>query len=140
MSADNLHDENVFDQMLRSDLRKHTEPVGPDFTENILKQVERLEERKILAKIVMQERLTLAGCLSLLIVIAAVILYFGENLLLGLNLMANGIREALVNAGDSSLPDGQSILAVAMTIVLGVYCFFDDMQPMRFIRKYLSRI
>lgn len=66
MSADKL--ENKFDEMLRKDLRKHTEPVPADFTERISRQIRELEEQKILARVILQERLALAGCIGVVVI------------------------------------------------------------------------
>ena len=48
---------------------------GADFTNRILRQIEKAEQQRILAQVVLQERLALAGCIALgiiAIVVAAV--------------------------------------------------------------------
>ncbi len=55
--------ENKFDEMLGRSLRRHSESVPADFTERMLRQVREVEERQILARVVLQERLSLAGCI-----------------------------------------------------------------------------
>jgi len=55
--------EDKFDEMLGQSLRRHSEPVPADFTERMLKQIEESEQRQILARVVLQERLSLAGCI-----------------------------------------------------------------------------
>lgn len=55
--------EDRFDKMLGQSLRRHSEPVPAGFTERMLKQIEEAEQKEILARVVLQERLALAGCL-----------------------------------------------------------------------------
>lgn len=62
MVADKLN-EDRFDEMLGQSLRRHSEPVPAGFTEKMLRQIEEVEQRQILARVVLQERLALAGCL-----------------------------------------------------------------------------
>ena len=62
MVTDKLN-EDKFDEMLGQALRRHSEPVPADFTERMLRRIKEVEEQEILARVVLQERLALAGCL-----------------------------------------------------------------------------
>lgn len=64
MPTDKLS-ERDFDKMLGRHLRSSSEAVPADFTDRMLRQIRQLQERKILARIVLQERLALAGCIAL---------------------------------------------------------------------------
>ena len=67
--------EDKFDEMLGRALRRSSEPVPADFTDRMLRQIRETEEQRILARVVLQERLALAGCIALgiiAIVVAAV--------------------------------------------------------------------
>lgn len=64
MSDDKLTEER-FDYMLTETLRKHSEPVPPDFTERMVRQIRQAEEQRILARVVWQQRLALAACIVL---------------------------------------------------------------------------
>ena len=64
MSADKLN-EGKFDEMLGKALRQHSEPVSADFTERMSKRIREAEEQRILARVVLQERVALAGCIVL---------------------------------------------------------------------------
>ncbi len=55
--------EDKFDEMLGQSLRRHSESVPADFTERMLREVREVHERQILARVVLQERLSLAGCI-----------------------------------------------------------------------------
>jgi hypothetical protein len=57
--------EEKFDKMLSTGLKRHLEAVPADFTDRMLRQIEEAEEQKILARVVMEERLALAGCIVL---------------------------------------------------------------------------
>ena len=63
MLADRLNTDDKFDEMLGRALRSSSESVPADFTETMLRQIRQAEEQKILARVVLQERLALAGCI-----------------------------------------------------------------------------
>ncbi len=63
MLADRLNIDDKFDKMLGRALRSSSESVPADFTETMLRQIRQAEEQKILARVVLQERLALAGCI-----------------------------------------------------------------------------
>jgi hypothetical protein len=65
MSADRLNKDDKFDEMLGRTLRSSSQAVPADFTQRMLSQIRHAEEQKILARVVLQERLALAGCLAL---------------------------------------------------------------------------
>ena len=64
MSIDKLNEKKL-DEILGQALQKHTESVPADFTERMSRQIREDQERRILAKVVLQERLSLAGCIIL---------------------------------------------------------------------------
>jgi len=74
MSIDKLSQDR-FDEMLRQTLKGHSEPVPADFTNRMLRQIIEAQERKILARVVLQERLALAGCIifSGIVIVAATV-------------------------------------------------------------------
>jgi len=61
----NRPSEDKFDEMLGRALQRHSEPVPADFTERMLRQIKEAREQRILARVVLQERLALAGCVVL---------------------------------------------------------------------------
>jgi len=64
MPPDKLNEEN-FDHMLSQALQRHEEPVPPAFTDMMLRRVKQAEQQRILAHVVLQERLALAACIAL---------------------------------------------------------------------------
>ena len=62
--AANRMDDN-FDKALAKALKSHTGPVPYNFTERVLEQIRKEQEQKVLARVVLQERLALAGCIVL---------------------------------------------------------------------------
>ena len=65
MLADRLNKDDKFDEMLGRTLRSSSQSVPADFTRKMLRQIRQAEEQKILARVVLQERLALAGCFAL---------------------------------------------------------------------------
>ena len=57
--------QDKFDRALGQALRRHSEPVSADFTDMTLTRIKRAEEQRILARIVLQQKLALAGCIAL---------------------------------------------------------------------------
>jgi hypothetical protein len=57
--------EDKFDEMLGRALRRHSEPVPADFTGRMLRRIEEADEQKVLARVVLQERLALVGSIIL---------------------------------------------------------------------------
>ncbi len=66
MSIDRLNEDKL-DEILRRTLRAPLQPSPAGFTEKVLKQIRAAEEQRILAKVVWQERLALAGCIAVAI-------------------------------------------------------------------------
>ncbi len=85
MAADK---EDKFDEMLGRTLREDSESVPVDFTERVLRQIRQAQEQRILARVVMQERLALAGCIALGIVAIAGAMVFPS--------IARGLTEQVV--------------------------------------------
>ncbi len=65
MLADKFTKDDKFGAMLAQTLHLSSEPVPEDFTERTLGWIKYTEERKILARMVLKERLALAGCIML---------------------------------------------------------------------------
>ncbi len=74
MSADKL--QGQFDGRLRRALQKYKEPVPADFTQQVLRQINEAEQQRILARLVLQERLALAVSIACgIIAVAATALF-----------------------------------------------------------------
>ncbi len=85
--------EDKFDEMLGQSLRRHSEPVPADFTERMLRQVREVQERQILARVVLQERLSLAGCIVFGVLAAVGITVFPGRIAGILRSIAAGLTE-----------------------------------------------
>lgn len=77
MPTDRLN-EHEFDIFLGRALRSSSQPVPADFTGKMLKRLRESQERKTLARIVLQERLALAGCIALVAAVLAGSLVFPD--------------------------------------------------------------
>ena len=74
----NSQNQDKFDRFLGRALRRHSEPVEPDFTGMTLRRIKQAEEQRILARIVLQQRLALAGCIALGGIAIVVAVAFGD--------------------------------------------------------------
>ncbi|MHC4213896.1 MAG: hypothetical protein ACYSWP_11040 [Planctomycetota bacterium] len=80
MSVNNSQNENRFDKILKTALRAHIEHVPADFADNVSRRVLALHEQKILAKIILQERLALAACITIPLAATVAIFAFPQIL------------------------------------------------------------
>ena len=92
MSADRL-DKDKFDKMLERALQSHSEPLPADFTERMLSRIKETQQQKILARVVLQERLALAGCIILGAATIISALLFSDTLTTSLSNIATGLIE-----------------------------------------------
>jgi uncharacterized membrane protein len=79
MMTDKLN-EDKFGEMLGRALQSHSEPVPADFTERMLRQVREAEEQRILARVVLQERLALAACIVLGVIAIVAVAVFPDRI------------------------------------------------------------
>lgn len=123
MDQNKYHNADNFDAVLADALQKHTETVRPGFTDKILKQVDTLEQQKLLARIVMQERLALAGCVTLAISIISILVFFGKD-------FARILTKALQTVQNTTLPspNWEMIMVVSVTIASVLYAFADNLD------------
>ena len=63
MPADKSQNEKQFDRILTGGLRRCEKTVSADFADRVLSGVQLRAQQKLLAKVVLQERLALAGCI-----------------------------------------------------------------------------
>jgi len=133
--------EDKFDEMLGQSLRRHSEPVPADFTERMLKQVREAEERQILARVVLQERLSLAGCIVFGVLAAVGVIVFPGRIAGALKSIAAGFTErggAVIDGIGRTISmetiRSQWQLYTILALVLGfaLYCVVDMLVGDRF--------
>ena len=78
MLADKSQNEKQFDRMLTDGLRRCEKTVSADFADKVLSGVQLRVQQKLLAKVVLQERLALAGCIMASIGAIAVIVFLQQ--------------------------------------------------------------
>jgi ABC-type microcin C transport system permease subunit YejE len=78
MAADKPNKQ--FDEMLSQSLRKYSVAVPDDFTAKVSRQIKDEKQRRLLAKVVLQERIALAGCVLLgIIAVVFAVIFPGIN-------------------------------------------------------------
>ena len=75
MTADRFN-EDRFDRMLAEALRRHSEPTPLDFTKRMLTAIKQAEQQRILAGVVLQQRLALAATILLGVVTIISVVFF----------------------------------------------------------------
>jgi hypothetical protein len=126
--------DNKFDDMLGESLRRHSEPVPADFTGRMLKQIEKAEQRRILAQVVWQERLSLAGCIVFGVLAAVGVMVFPGRIAGILRGIAVGFKEhggAYIDGIGQSIPienvrsEWQLYIILALALGFAAYCVVD---------------
>jgi hypothetical protein len=127
-------DEGKFDEMLGQSLRRHSEPVPVGFTERMLRQIEEAEQRRILARVVWQERLSLAGCIVFGVLAAVGVAVFPGRIAGILRGIAAGFAErggAYINGIGRSISieavrsEWQLYIILALVLGFAAYCIVD---------------
>ncbi len=133
MVAGKLNDDK-FDEMLGQSLRRHSEPMPADFTERMLKQIKEAEQRQILARVVLQERLSLAGCIVFGVLAAVGVMVFPGRIAGIFRSIAAGFAErggAYINGIGQSISvetvrsEWQLYIILALVLGFALYCFVD---------------
>jgi len=96
MTADSLS-EDKFDRMLAHALRQHLEPVSAGFRGMVLDQIKQVEEQRLLARVILQERLALAACITLIGAVIVGAAVFPDAVAAALR----GFSAALVGRGEA---------------------------------------
>lgn len=126
--------DNKFDEMLGQSLRRHSEPVPAEFAERMLKQIEEAQQRQILARVVWQERLSLAGCIVFGILAAVGITVFPGRIAGMLRSIAANFTErggAYIDGIGKSIPienirsEWQLYIILALVLGFAAYCVVD---------------
>jgi len=80
MSANRL-DNDKFDEILEQALQLHSEPVPADFIERMLSRIKEAQEQRILASVILQERLALTGSIVLGAAVIVSAAFFSDTII-----------------------------------------------------------
>jgi len=107
MLIDRFNQDN-FDEVLERAVQRHSEPVPADFTEGVLRRIKEAEQQKVLARVVLQERLALTGSIVLGSVCILVMVVFSSYVTTLLQMFGNGF----VNQGRALINKAPEIIGV----------------------------
>lgn len=89
----NKFDGDNFDKILGQAVKRHSEPVPADFTERMLSRVREAQEQRILTRVVLQERLSLAGSIVLGAAVLVLMTIFSGTVIAFLKSVAVSLTE-----------------------------------------------
>lgn len=72
-------DNDRFDEILKRSLQSHSEPVPSGFNQRMLSRIEQAEQQRVLARIILQERLSLAGSIVLAVAVLVLMTIFSDT-------------------------------------------------------------
>jgi hypothetical protein len=124
--------EDEFDRTLRQALQKHIEPVQPGFTERMLTRIRLAEEQRILARVILQERLILVGSIIFGIAAVIVLVVFPsaiESVFQSIGIALNRHVEAVFRGISISIQtvagEWQLYLGLGLVFIFAIFCLFD---------------
>lgn len=128
----NRPNEDKFDEMLSRALQRHTEPVPADFTGRMLRRIEEAEERQVLARVVLQERLSLAGSIIMGAAALAAVVFFPGRITAVFGSIAGSFAQKgdtligrIPQAVEAVRGEWQLYTVVAVVFVFAVYSLMD---------------
>jgi hypothetical protein len=95
MTVTDRFDEDRFDRMLAQALQRHLEPTPADFTERMLTAVKQAEQQRILAGVVLQQRLALAASILFGAVTIVAVVFFPTAIAEGFRTIAGTVGEQI---------------------------------------------
>lgn len=116
--------DEKFDNKLRNELSKHTEVIPDDFKHQMLDRIEQAENKRVLNRIIWQERLPLIGYMLIGVIAITVTLIFPD----GIDFLMETFGGCIVGISKIVKADYQQwypwgIYSAALGFV--VYCFVD---------------
>ena len=117
--------EKKFDKVLERALQQHSEPVPADFTDRILRQLKEAREQKILARVILEERLALAACIILATIITVVLFVF-PDIIASLHKQMPAFAERIARIIIGTVNSNWQLCVIFAAIVgFAVYSFID---------------
>ena len=128
----NRPNEDKFDEMLGRALQRHSEPVPADFTGRMLRRIEEAEERQVLARVVLQERIALAGSFMLGAAALVAVVFFPGRVTAVFGSIAGSFTEQgdtligrIPQAIEAVRGEWQLYTVVGVVFVFAVYSLMD---------------
>ena len=115
-----------FDQMLTDGLRRCEKTVSADFADKVVSGVQLQAQQRFLAKVILQERLALAGCIMIPIMAIAAILIFPQVIeTLSERIMQLCSNIAQANIDTSRQFEWQPMMVFAIAAAVALYGVFE---------------
>ncbi|MFA5293528.1 MAG: hypothetical protein WC496_10895 [Phycisphaerae bacterium] len=124
MPAENKQNERRFDDILKKNLKQHRESIRNDFARELLAKIQKAEQQKALAKVIMQERVLLAACIFLPIAAIAVIFAF-PNLIVESSQQTTILHSLLIQLAKASMNHWQLCIYYTMAVAAVIYTVYE---------------
>ena len=138
MDPEKYHNADKFDKMLSEGLKRHSEPVRPGFTANVISKLEQEQQQKLLAKIVMQERLAIASCTAVGMVLLSGIIFLWKDILAVMSSSWNSLTNTKDEAFAYCSSDWNLTIIFAVTAVFILYALLDGVNLKKHIMLFKS--
>jgi hypothetical protein len=124
--AENNKIENRFDEMLKKNLKQHREPIRKDFAQELGAKIQKIEQQKVLAKVVRQERLAFAAFILLPIGMIVVMFAF-PNLVIAPIRLAEKLYPLMKLAVTSFVTHWQLWACYILAAGACLYAFYESL-------------
>jgi hypothetical protein len=116
--------EKKFDGMLSQSLKRHSEAVPADFTDRMLRQIKEAADRRILERVVLEERLALAGCI-LLGIMAIVVMAVFPGIAVSFKELAEGFIYRITQTIENVCYDWKLYTVLVWVLGFAIYNLMD---------------
>jgi hypothetical protein len=130
----NKFNTGQFDKMLRQALKKHSEPVPADFTTRMMSNVEETSRQKMLAAVILRERLAIAACITVAVLTAVVAIGFPgvaagvfDRVAAGLVDQSRAFIEGLPTTAKAVSGAWRFVAAIAAVVGFCIYGLIDSL-------------
>jgi hypothetical protein len=124
--AENNKNEYRFDEMLKKSLKKHREPVRQDFAQELLAKIQKLEQQKVLEKVVREERV-LSAAYILLPIAAIVIIFAFPNLAIESARLLAKLYSLIILSAKIFMSHWQLWICYILTAAACLYAFYESL-------------
>jgi hypothetical protein len=120
------NNERRFDEMLKKNLKQHREPIQKDFAQELLAKIQKVQQQKVLAKVVRQEKLAFAAFI-LLPVTAIVVIFAYPNLAIETARLMTKLYPLIIQSVKSIMNQWKLWICYILAAATCLYAFYESL-------------
>jgi hypothetical protein len=120
------NNKNVFDNLLKTGLKKHAINVPQDFAQKMLTSIQREEYADALVRIRRSERLLVAAMIIVPAIAALVFLLLGPQIIAHVNVLAADVRHVIASHAANAVLPLKYLAGIAAIAAVLIYTVLDQ--------------